>query len=212
MKCSVNGCENKAKHRYGGDDKYYCAKHLHHMYRHGKIIKNHRRMANEFLFDIINNRCFIVIYDNGGEFKDSVIIDIDDFENVSKYKWNINSNGYCRCSDLKIDLHRFILNLKSFEKNEYVDHINGDRLDNRKSNLRIVTNQQNQFNSHNDGYGNNVRKGVSFRKDRNKWRAYITINGKQITLGLYKTEQEAIDARIKAEEKYFKEYRRLEDE
>ena len=91
-----------------------------------------------------------------------------------------------------------------------VDHINGNPLDNRKANLRLVTNQQNQFNSKNTGSGDNSRKGVSFRKDRNKWRAYITLNGKQIALGSFDTEAEAIEARIQAEEKYYREYRRGE--
>lgn len=186
MKCCVDDCDNEAKHRY------------------------HRRLPNEYFIDQENGIAFIIIYDNYGEFKNKVTIDVEDLEKISKYKWNIGSNGYCRCSALMIDLHRFLLNLNEFD-GDYVDHINGDKLDNRKSNLRIVTSQLNQFNSHNKGSGNNIRKGVSFRKDRNKWRAYITIDGKQINLGTFNTENEAIEARIKAEENYFKEYRRIDD-
>ena len=211
MKCCVDGCNNEAKQRYGGDNNFYCGKHLHHMYRHGKIIEHHRRTPNEYLIDEENNIAFIIVYDNKGEFKDKVMIDIDDLEKVLEHKWHINTNGYCRCHDLLIDLQRFLLNLNEFNKN-YVDHISGNKLDNRKCNLRIVTNQQNQFNRNNDGSGGNKRKGVSYRKDRNKWRAYITIDGKQISLGLFETEQEAIDARRKAEEKYYGEYRRKEEE
>ena len=208
-KCCVDGCENNAKQKYGGDGNYYCGKHLHHMYRHGKILEHHRRTKNEFIINDEDNIAIIIIYDNYGNFKNNFIIDKEDVVLISKYKWNINSTGYCRCSELKIDIHRFLLNLNSFN-GDYVDHINGNRLDNRKCNLRIVTNQQNHFNLTNNGLGNNNRKGVSFRKDRNKWRAYITIDGKQISLGLFETEEEAIKIRIEAEKKYFKEYRRKE--
>lgn len=106
MKCCVDDCDNEAKHRYGGDNNFYCEKHLHHMYRHGKIIKHHRRLPNEYFIDQENGIAFIIIYDNYGEFKNKVTIDIEDLEKISKYKWNIGSNGYCRCSALMIDLHR----------------------------------------------------------------------------------------------------------
>lgn len=99
-----------------------------------------------------------------------------------------------------IELHRWIMG----EPNgEIVDHINGDTLDNRKSNLRITTN------------GSNIRKGkirtnnksgitgVRFRKERNRWVASIKVNYKKINLGSFKNKEDAIKARREAEKKYY---------
>jgi hypothetical protein len=77
---------------------------------------------------------------------------------------------------------------------EMLDHINQNRSDNRISNLRIVTHQENCF--------NNNYKGYSWDKDRNKWKSQIHISGKTIHLGRYNTEQEARDAYLIAKEKY----------
>ena len=108
-----------------------------------------------------------------------------------------------------IFLHRLVINASD---DKYVDHIDGNTMNNRKHNLREVTHQQNNMNKTNKGQGNNKRKGVSYRKDRGKWRAYITVDNKQINLGMYDTEEEAIKVREEAEIKYFGEYRRKEDE
>lgn len=204
-KCSVEGCETQAKHNCF-DGKPYCGKHLHHMYRHGEIRTIHRRSPNNYTTN--GNITTVDLYGNRGELKGQAIIDTEDKEIVSKHKWGCTPDGYVKSSAQRLLLHRLVMNCT--DKYLQVDHINGNPLDNRKANLRLVTNQQNQFNSKNTGSGNNSRKGVSFRKDRNKWRAYIMLNGKQIALGSFDTEAEAIKARIQAEEKYYQEYRREE--
>jgi hypothetical protein len=84
---------------------------------------------------------------------------------------------------------------------DLIDHVNGNHLDNRWDNLRQATNQQNQFNK--QGYGS-FAKGVVFKSDgyRSKpWSARIRINGKKITLGSFKTHDEAAEAYITAAEK-----------
>lgn len=75
-----------------------------------------------------------------------------------------------------------------------IDHINGNRIDNRISNLRNVTQQENTFNS--------VSKGYDFDKKEKKWRARIKINNKSIYLGRYDTEEDARQAYLEAKEKY----------
>lgn len=207
MKCSVEGCNNEAKHKFGGDGRYYCGRHLHHMYRHGHIIENNRRSRLDLYIE--NDVAYIRLYNNIGEYVATTMIDIDDIEKVKNYRCSLNNDGYVRINNKYLTLHRFIMSDKVNSLFQ-VDHINGNTLDNRKCNLRVVTNQQNQFNEKNEGHGNNNRKGVSFRKDRNRWRAYITIDGKQINLGSFLTEEEAIKAREEAEIKYFGEYRRKE--
>jgi len=95
-------------------------------------------------------------------------------------------------------LHRYVLGLKTLAGGE-VDHINGDRADNRKANLRIVTRSQNLMNK-------NGVKGYYFDNHYKKWKAEIIVNGKKIGLGSFDTEEEAKAARLEGERKYFGEY------
>ena len=77
-----------------------------------------------------------------------------------------------------------------------IDHVDGDKSNNRIENLRIVTNQQNQFNR-------KQAKGYSWHKKAKKWRAQIRINGKNNKyLGFFETEEEAREAYLKAKEMY----------
>eukprot|EP01038_Epipyxis_sp_PR26KG_P016744 gene16744-22904_t len=78
----------------------------------------------------------------------------------------------------------------------YVDHINNDKLDNNINNLRWVTPQENMFNSKISKTNKCGIKGVYFDKKRNKWRAFIQIDGISLYLGSYETVEEAQQARI----------------
>ena len=87
---------------------------------------------------------------------------------------------------------------------KYIDHINRDKSDNRKSNLRF---SNDLLNSHNRSTPSNNKSGcmgVSFHTKSNKWRATITVNHKHIELGEFKNIEDAIEARNVAELKYFK--------
>ena len=83
-----------------------------------------------------------------------------------------------------------------------VDHINRNKRDNRRENLRLANKSLNAFNS--KIYKNNKSgvTGVYFRKDTKKWTAEIKVNYRKICLGCYETKEEAINARKKAEQKY----------
>jgi len=76
----------------------------------------------------------------------------------------------------------------------HIDHINGDGLDNRRENLRIVSPRQNQANSRKHVLGQSRYKGVAWCQGAHKWRAYISPDRQQIHLGLYDTEIEAAAA------------------
>lgn len=123
-------------------------------------------------------------------------VDKEDYEKVSKVGWCINERNkdyiVGRFDGKVVYIHRFILNAPNGTD---CDHINGDRLDNRKENLRLVSRSIN--------LRNKKWKGVSFHKQVKKWRSYITINGKQLNLGLFQTEEEAKESTNKAREKYF---------
>lgn len=102
-----------------------------------------------------------------------------------------------------IFMHRVILNTPlGYE----TDHSNGDGLDNRKENLRIATASQNKWNR--NKYKNNTSgyKGVSWEKDRGRWRAYIILKTERIHLGYFNDKHEAARAYNAAAIKYHGEF------
>jgi len=144
------------------------------------------------------------------------LVDDEDFEFLSKKKWFF-CLGYARrtfhrgkgkgTQDPKaILMHREILNVND---GEYVDHINGNRLDNRRSNLRKCTIRQNNQNIGIKSTNTSGYKGVSWKKDKNKWKAYITLNNKQKHLGYFEKIEDAAIAYNNAAKMYFNEFARL---
>lgn len=141
------------------------------------------------------------------------IVDDEDFEWLSKWKWyfQIGNNGKykyggyaCRTSKC-IRMHRVIMKAsKEFE----VDHINGNRLDNRKNNLRLVNRFQQNQNSIKRRDNTSGCRGVNFFKPRQRWVARIQYMGKRISLGYFKDKIDAINAYKEASKKYFGQYAR----
>lgn len=122
-------------------------------------------------------------------------VDDECFDNIKIFKWGTHKGGYVRRTFRDKDsgkimfeyLHRNIMGCSKGD-NKYVDHINHNRLDNRKINLRICSQFQNCANSF-------KRKGRHFKgvykiKD-NKWNAMITFKGHTIFLGTYLLEKDA---------------------
>ena len=124
-------------------------------------------------------------------------------------KLSFNTNGYkyfeIRVSNKRytILLHRLIYwlhnpdwdILDSSIKNNSIDHIDGDKLNNNIENLRLVTNQENCFNR-------TRAKGYYWFKKNKKWRADITLNRKTIYLGTFDKEVDARNAYLEAKKKY----------
>jgi len=121
--------------------------------------------------------------------------------------WFINDCGYVRANYpssrkqlASLRLHRFIT---SAPDNMVVDHINGDRLDNRLVNLRIVTTAQNAQNQKiNCSYSRSGIRGVSWFARDSKWRAYVSSGGKQHHLGYFETKEEAARAASEGRRRY----------
>lgn len=145
----------------------------------------------------------VVLYNKNCVEIDKVLIDLEDIEKVSKHKWHKSYSGYAVTSNSK-PMHRLIIKCP---KEKFIDHINHNKLDNRKQNLRICNKQQNAFNMKIPNTNRSGIKGVGFHKHTNKWRARIVVNDKEIYLGIFNTIEEATKARKEAELKYFGEYR-----
>lgn len=120
-------------------------------------------------------------------------VDNIDYSRASQYKWYLSVKRYAatRIDGRITYLHRYIMNPP---KDKSVDHINGDGLDNRRSNLRVVTHQQNTMNRTKLNKNNTSGfRGVCWDKRVNKWTAYITIDGKRKTIGVFKNKLEAVN-------------------
>lgn len=148
----------------------------------------------------------------------SALVDDDDYTRLSAFSWYCirsgNSFYAARYGGKKggshhIWMHRVILDApKGFE----VDHINGNKLDNRRENLRIATRAQNAFNRAKFKIPSSSRfKGVTFHKRDKKWQACIKVNGRSIFLGYFKNEVDAARAYNEAAAEYFGEFANLND-
>lgn len=174
----------------------FCQKHYNQFKKYGHAIDCNPRCKNDKNeIRIDKNIAYIDLYDVYGNKKTTAIVDADDVPKVRYSKWRI-SHGYVitdRKFTNQVDyLHRIILGT-----NQFVDHINHNTMDNRKSNLRIVTKSQNQMNCN--------YLGVSVTPS-NEYYAHIKINGKMLNLGKYIIKEEAYYARWYAETFLFGEY------
>jgi hypothetical protein len=119
---------------------------------------------------------------------------------------NIDSKGYGRvCFDGKqYRAHRVVWALFYGEApDQQIDHINGNRLDNRIANLRLASNAQNSRNCRLSKNNTSGVTGISYHSKAKKWMAQIMLSRKNNYLGLFNTKEEAIAARKKAETQYF---------
>lgn len=91
---------------------------------------------------------------------------------------------------------------------DQIDHINGDRKDNRISNLRLATNAQNAANSRRRAHNTSGFKGAFFHKRRNRWMAQIGVNGRQFHLGYFDTPEAAHAAYCEAAREHYGEFAR----
>ncbi len=189
-KCKYCDITNDKTRFYG----VVCRKHYLQLHRHGKILERTIYDKNKIVEK--EDHVEMELYDTKGEVKAIVIFDKDDIEIVSQYKWKLDGGGYCRCTVLKKMLHNFLTG------NDMVDHINRNKLDNRRCNLRKVNKSENAMNSKVYCTSKTGIKGVRWYKAYKKWSANIMVNYKTIFLGYFNDIEDAKKARYEAELKY----------
>jgi len=194
--CSVEGCENK--HYCKG----YCSKHYMQIRRTGQIldIRDRKESGKNEIIEY-EDYAELILYDKYHNEVARSIIDLEYIDVINNYKWRFQA-GYVFNNKIGL-LHRFIMNPP---EDMVIDHINRNPLDNRRDNLRICTQQENQFNRSVQCNNTSGVTGVCFYKSNNKWIAYIKVDKKKKYLGCYSTKEEAIAARHKAEIEYFGEF------
>ena len=191
-----------------------CNKHYRQFKKYGEAIDNNPRTIKD-PNEIIEYEDYaeIILYNLNCEEVARALIDLEDIDKIKDYKWRVNDQGYAltdiKGSTKKIRLHRLIMNCP---EDKVVDHINHNTLDNRKSNLRICTLQQNNKNQKKKTNNKSGVIGVSWDNSRGKWCAQIMHNHKHIHLGRFDTIEEAIEARKQAEITYYGEYRNTNED
>lgn len=193
--CEIDKCGRK---QYA---KGFCLKHYQQIKRYGAIRKT-RRDENEF---VLNCDFYeIKLCDNDCNVINTTIIDIDDYDKCKNIKWHYdNSTGYAtsQINGRKLYLHRFIFG----ECDTFVDHIDRNKLNNRKINLRCATGSENVINQNIRSDNTSGVIGVSYYKRDGTWEAYVRVT-KRTKLGRFHNFEDAVKARLNAERDIYGEF------
>lgn len=184
-KCSVEGCDNPVF------CKGYCAKHYAQIKHHGVITTT--------IFDkneIVEHEDYaeIIVRNKQGDIKGKAIIDLDDVDKCKRFKWGMYANRYFYGNinkTLRIRLHRYVMNVPAYDGNIIVDHIDRDRSNNRKNNLRVVNHTENNRNKDNHNTDKDIiydYKYIYLDKRRNLYYGRFEYKGKKYHTNGYKTQ------------------------
>lgn len=187
-------------------NKYLCGRHRCQISEYGRILEKTQFDSNK-----------IIIYDTYAEiilenikYKEvgRALISLDKLDLIRNYKWHLRNDKYVetKVKRQNILLHMLIMKDKYNINTEQPDHINRNRMDNRNENLRISTLSQNGANK-----GISIRNtsgiiGVTWDKNRDKWKVMITYQHKHMNIGRYDNFEDAVFARLEAEKKHFGEF------
>lgn len=176
-------------------NKYLCYKHYEQYRKYGYAIDNNQRTINDKNnITIDGDIAYIDIYNNRNELIYKAIIDAVDVNKIKDKKWrvSIKRNKPYVVSKPSIYLSRFILN---YNGDKEVDHINGNVLDNRKSNLRIISHEENATNLKHKNNNKLQVRGVSYSTRDNVYKSDFCFRKKRFYTHSWKTLEEAVYCR-----------------
>lgn len=153
---------------------------------------------------IVENDVYFPLKGRASEEGYYAIVSIDKWSAVSKFKWYLGKDGYPHTYGKRggiITLHKFVKYMDGIESNKelFIDHINGDKLDNRDSNLRMVTPQQNTWN----------REAKGVRKTATGYAARVVKDGKSHEINDLPDENTAKEVYKMMTEELFGEFARI---
>lgn len=135
-----------------------------------------------------------------------ITIDEEDWIKISPINWYIDDNRvHGKVNGEWWKLHNFILNSR-----ELIDHKDRNGYNNQKSNLRLATKSENAMNSKLRVDNSSGIKGISWSEEKQKWHAYINLNGKRKFLGYFINIEDAVKVRLKNEIEQFNEFANLD--
>jgi hypothetical protein len=189
--------------------KMLCSKHRRQILRNGKILKRTMRDKNDYEIkkDELGEYAEIILRNRQHEEIGRSLIDLEDLEYILKIKWYLDIWKYAASGNSQhiipdyTTMQNYIL-----KYNNTIDHIDRNRLNNRKYNLRKSTKQLNARNKSKRSNNKSGTIGVAWNKRDCNWESYISVNHKKINLGQYDNINDAIKIRLQAEVKYFGEY------
>lgn len=138
------------------------------------------------------------------------LVDDEDFEYLNRFKWfayKSKNTFYAKRDQRGIMIHRVIM--KVTNPKVFIDHINGDGLDNQRSNLRLCNSSKNSMNRKPRLRCSSIYKGVCYHKLSKKWQASIGLNGHLTHLGLFDIESDAANAYNNKAKEAFGEFAKL---
>lgn len=189
--CTICKSEKHVRNYQG--KRILCGKHREQMRKFGRIRERTLMSRNLYINHSPINGCMeIVVYNRALREKGRALINPEDYERVSAIgSWCIDGGGYVLNGKHKIKLHQLIMGMKEGLE---IDHINRNKLDNRKENLRFVTHRMNTINRKTKGW---------YKRPNGRWSAYIGLSGKMKHLGTFDSEQEAQKVHTEAKDKAY---------
>lgn len=155
-------------------------------------------------------------YDLTGEYgvlwtsntNEEVYFDLEDYDKIKDYCWRVYSNNknYKKIVSTDYNSKKQILLHSLITGYKLCDHINHNTFDNRKSNLRKATQKENARNAKVASNNTSGFTGICWDKNSSKWISYIRVDGRHKTLGYFTNKEDAVQARLEAEAKYFGEF------
>ena len=218
--CKACNVSSNTKNLFRFEDEYYCLKHKNQMKKHGKTLDSSPRTVfdlNEYVLYEKEGYAEIILYNQDTSEAGRAIIDIEDVEKCKPYKWRLTDKSTKRKTikyvyngsgaGNQLPLHRFITNCP---KGMVTDHRDNNPLNNRKSNLRVVTEEENYLNKSLKDYHKLGFHGVykdEGDKAKQPYRTEIQMYHRRVYFRNFDNLEECVLVRFLAEVAMFKDYR-----